>query len=302
MHRSGTSLCANMLHAHGVNMADDAGISPNNQRGHWERARVNDLNDEIFALFGRSWSSAAHVLALPPHWLDDPRVHRVRTSLIEYLSQCLASAPGMPWGLKDPRITRLLPLWRQVFAALDVRPRFVFCVRDPAQVARSLTARDRLALEQAEYRWLVYHTDAVVGIGTDEVRVIPYEDWFARPADNAERLAQAAGLPALAAAKCAAILDPSLRHDSAETASAKPSARRLHQLLARGANAGHFGLDIRNLCLCLAEFEQQVQPLLVESEILRVSVADQNRVIGDLNEAIRRMRQAAAKQTERLLI
>jgi hypothetical protein len=37
-----------------------------------------------------------------------------------------------------------------------------------------------------------------------------------------------------------------------------------------------------------------VQPLLVEREVLRASVADQNRVIGDLNGVIRDLRRAAA--------
>jgi hypothetical protein len=285
----------------GVDMADAANASPSNQRGHWERPRVNDLNDEVFAMFGRSWSSAAHVLSLPPHWLDDPRVHRVRAALIEYVSQCVAAAPGTHWGLKDPRITRLLPLWRQVFAAIDATPRFVFCVRDPAQVARSLNARDRLAREQAEYRWLVYHTDAVAGIGNDAVCVVPYEDWFTGNSDPASRLACWAGVPPLPAAGRAAILDPALRHDAAESSTAKPLARRLYLLLARSENAGHFGADLRNLCLCLGEFEQQVQPLLVETEILRVSVTDQNRVIGDLNEAIRRLRHAMPKAKEGLV-
>ena len=57
MHRSGTSLCANLLHAMGVDMAEEPGPSPNNRRGHWERPRINDLNDEVFALFGRAWSN-----------------------------------------------------------------------------------------------------------------------------------------------------------------------------------------------------------------------------------------------------
>jgi hypothetical protein len=34
-----------------------------------------------------------------------------------------------------------------------------------------------------------------------------------------------------------------------------------------------------------------VQPLLVATEVLRASVAEQNRVIGDLNALIRRLRQ-----------
>ncbi len=39
MHRSGTSLCANVLQVLGVDMAEGPGASPANQRGHWERAR-----------------------------------------------------------------------------------------------------------------------------------------------------------------------------------------------------------------------------------------------------------------------
>ncbi len=291
MHRSGTSLCANMLQALGLDMADDAGISPSNQRGHWERARINDLNDQVFTIFGRAWSSASHVLSLPVRWLEDPRVHAVRGTLVDFLAPRIAAASSSGgWGMKDPRVARLLPLWREVFAALGVTPRFVFCVRDPAQVARSLTLRDKLARDQAEYRWLVYNADAVSGLGNDPVCIIPYEHWFDHPAETAARLADWAGAPRLSAENLAAILDPTLRHDAADHGQARPLACRLHRLFLRGATGSHFESDLRNLCTCLGEFEQQVQPLLVETEILRVSVTDQNRVIGDLNEVITRLR------------
>jgi hypothetical protein len=87
MHRSGTSLCANMLQALGLDMADDAGISPSNERGHWERARINDLNDQVFTIFGRAWASASHVLSLPVRWLEDPRVHAVRATRGSFMPQ-----------------------------------------------------------------------------------------------------------------------------------------------------------------------------------------------------------------------
>ena len=298
MHRSGTSLCANILHALGVDMADEPGVSPNNQRGHWERPRINDLNDQVFTAFGRAWSHPSHSLALPPHWLVDPRTHAVRVALTEFLAPRLRAAsaqePDAPpaWGVKDPRIARLMPLWRQVCGDAGATPRFVFCVRDPAQVARSLSQRDKLARDQAEYRWLVYNADAVAGIAADPVCIIPYEHWFEHPAETAARLAQWAGRPPLAPAALAAIIDPALRHDAPDNGQPRPLARRLHRLFTRNATADHSDIDLRNLCTCLAEFEQQVQPLLVETEILRVSVADQHRVIGDLNAVIMRLRQA----------
>jgi hypothetical protein len=290
MHRSGTSLCANLLHAMGVNMAEHAAPSPHNQRGHWERAPVNDLNDRIFDTFGRAWDSAAHVLALPPHWLGDPRVQAVRAALVAYLRPL--KEWGSPWGLKDPRIARLLPLWRQVFADLEISPRYVFCIRDPAQVARSLTARDDLAREQAEYRWLVYNADAVTGLAAAPVCVIPYEHWFDHRLETASRLAAWAGRPPPTEATHA-LIDPTLRHDAPEPETARPLARRLHHLLQRNTSAGRLDADVQNLCTCLAEFEQQVQPLLVETEILRSSVTAQNRVIADLTHEIRQLRRAA---------
>lgn len=291
MHRSGTSLCANLLHAMGVNMADEAAPSPNNRRGHWERPRINDLNDQVFAQFGRSWSDSSHALALPPHWLDDPEVQRLHKALADWLAPQLAS--GFPWGFKDPRTARLLPLWRQVFADLDVVPRFVFCVRDPAQVARSLSERDRMESAQAEYRWLAYNAQAITDLGADQVCVIPYEDWFARPRETAARLARWVCAPPLPPEALDALIDPDLRHDSDAQLPARPLAARLHKLISRSAAGDGFSADLRGFCACLGEFEQQVQPLLVDVEVLRASVADQNRVIRDLHAALSRAREHA---------
>jgi hypothetical protein len=291
MHRSGTSLCANLLHAMGVNMADDPGASPNNRRGHWERPRINDLNDQVFASFGRAWSDASHALALPPHWLDDPRTRSIRAALANWLTTQLVQAG--PWGFKDPRTARLLPLWRQVLEDAGATARFIFCVRNPAQVARSLSARDQMAQAQAEYRWLVYNAQAVIDLGADPVCVIPYEHWFTQPAETTARLAGWVARPALPPDALATLIDPTLRHD-APAEPARPLAARLHRLILRAAASNTFDADLRGFCACLAEFEQQVQPLLVETEVLRASVADQNRVIRDLNAAIRQLRQVAA--------
>src|SRR5271156_678413 len=176
MHRSGTSLCANMLQMLGVDMAEASGAGPANERGHWERARINDLNDLVFTAFGRRWADASHVLALPEGWLDDARVQQVQAALVGYMAPRIGA--GQAFGFKDPRTARL-----------EAVPRYVFCVRDPGQVARSLSARDRMTRGQAEYRWLVYNADAVAGVAGAQVCVVPYEDWFLRPQVTARRLA-----------------------------------------------------------------------------------------------------------------
>jgi hypothetical protein len=189
-----------------------------------------------------------------------------------------------------------MPLWRDIFEAAHIAPRIIFCIRDPAQVARSITARDRMAREQAEYRWLLYNAEAVASIGADEICLVPYEQWFERPGETAQRIAAFLGVPPLPPQLVAAIVDPGLRHDDPSLPPARPLARRLHQLIVRGVvnenGRDMLDPDVRAFCTCIGEFEQQVQPLLVDREILRASVADQNRVIGDLNNLIRDLRRA----------
>ena len=296
MHRSGTSLCANLLHALGVDMADAPGASPNNSRGHWERPRINDLNDQVFSRFARGWPDPAHILALPEFWLDDPRVQTVKAELVGLITEAVGR--DRLYGFKDPRTARLLPLWREVFAAVGASPRFIYCIRDPAQVARSVSARDKMARDQAEYRWLLYNAEAVRGVGTSEICLVPYEAWFSRPHATAGRIAAFIGAPEPAEGLASGIVDPDLRHDDQAAAPARALARRLHHLILHGivqdGAQRMFDPDLRAFCACIGEFEQQVQPLLVEREVLRASVADQNRVIGDLNGAIRELRRRAA--------
>ena len=63
------------------------------------------------------------------------------------------------FGFKDPRTVRLMPVWHQIFNELKLAPKFVLCLRNPAQVARSLHARDGLDPANGEYRWLVHMID-----------------------------------------------------------------------------------------------------------------------------------------------
>jgi hypothetical protein len=294
MHRSGTSLCANILHMLGVDMADESGAGPANERGHWERTRINDLNDLVFAAFSRRWADLSHVLALPDGWLEDPRVRKVQAALVGWLAPRIGGRRA--FGFKDPRTARLMPMWRQVFADLGAAPRYVLCVRDPAQVARSLAARDRMARGQAEYRWLVYNADAVAGVAGAPVCVVPYEDWFSRPVETARRLAAFVGAAELDADHVRAVIDPDLRHDEEDAPPARAMARRLHRQILRAVTAERFDTDLPAFCTCVAEFEQLVQPLLVETEVLRVSVSDQHRVIGDLNALVRQLRVARMGQ------
>ncbi len=289
MHRSGTSLCANVLQRLGIDMASDPGASPSNARGHWERPQINDLNDRVFLRFGRGWDSATHHLGLPAGWLSDPAVCRVKADIVSFLQPRIAACTAI--GFKDPRTARLMPLWRAAFDALGVTPRFVFCIRDPAQVSRSLGARDLMEREQAEYRWALYNIEAIDGIGADPVCIVAYESWFTEPVATLERLAGFVGRNA-SLNILPEILDPELRHDG--VSEARAASRRLHEEVLRCLPLGRFDGALHTHVAAMRDFAQLVQPMLVAAEVLRVSVTDQARVIGDLQRLVSRMRAVAA--------
>ena len=293
MHRSGTSLCANMLAKLAVDMADAPGESPANRRGHWERPRINDLHDEVLALLGRAWGEDAHHLALPEGWEGDTRVCAVGMKLADWLRPRVA-ATGC-FGFKDPRTSRLLAMWPPILATLDAEPRYVLCIRDPAQVARSLVTRDRTAREAAEYRWLIYNAHAVHGVGEAPVCVLPYEDWFTDPITAARRLAafvsEAAGpseadLDALASST----VDLELRHDDEAPEPVKPAVALLHRMITEARGEARLPPGLRHCAAHLVAMEQSCLPMLREAVSAKVGLREQNRVIRDLNALIERLR------------
>jgi hypothetical protein len=285
MHRSGTSLCANILHEMGVDMADAQGASANNARGHWERPRINDLHDAVLALFGRPWNAPTHHLALPDQWWTDPRVEPIRVRLIAYLETRLE--PGHLTGFKDPRTSRLLAMWPPILDRLNADPIYIFCIRNPAQVARSITARDSLPADQAAYRWLVYNAQAVHGVATAPVCVIPYEAWFTTPEPTLARLAAFINAPPNP--NLAALIDTTLRHDALAPPDPVPQiATTLHQQIA--ATTTHFPPALQTLAETILACEAAMMPFLRDAALLPLSIAEQNRAIADLHALIDRLR------------
>ncbi|MEA2737036.1 MAG: hypothetical protein QOH05_343, partial [Acetobacteraceae bacterium] len=216
MHRSGTSLCAHILSMLGLDMAD--GVLPKSDapKGHWERLEIVNTHDRILQFLDRDYYSPLHAHAFPPGWWAEPPVRVARNELAAWLRQRIGDSPR--FGFKDPRTCRMMPMWKEIFSDVGLEPRYVFCVRDPRQVGRSIADRDHLAYDDSEYRWMVYNAHAVVTVGEAPVCVVPYEAWFADPAPILARMAALTHAPMhpddpeLKAA-VADVIDSNLRHD-----------------------------------------------------------------------------------------
>src|SRR5205809_929473 len=77
-----------------------------------------------------------------------------------------------------------MPGWHQLVSGLRWAPKLVLCLRNPAQAARSLQARDGLDPELGEYRWRVHTIDFCRYAGSREFCAVEYEKWFDEPRSN----------------------------------------------------------------------------------------------------------------------
>jgi hypothetical protein len=224
----------------GVDMADEIRPHESNAKGHWERWEIVAFHDRVLGLFNRGYSSPFHDFPLPAAWWADPRVHLIKSEIVAFLKTRMGEAV---FGFKDPRTVRLMPLWHRIFGELKLAPRIVLCLRNPAQVARSLKVRDGVDTDIAEYRWLVHMTDFFRYSSHFEVCTIEYEKWFSDPLVNFERLRtflemdwqqSEADLDLV----LSGIIDPTLKHDSSDYEDAgHPLVRSLYRI-AKDGDAG----------------------------------------------------------------
>jgi hypothetical protein len=196
MHRSGTSLLANLLAELGVDLGSELlAADYHNQAGYWEQAEINRLQDSLLQRLAGNWSGPAWMNPLPLAWerLAAAECRREMEQLKQVVQGEIARARGV-FGFKDPRTSRLLPVWRQIFSELNLEPRYLLAIREPSAVAASLARRDQISRVHAESLWLAYNLDALRDAGGQLLGVVDYHRWFTEPREQIRTLAQALNL------------------------------------------------------------------------------------------------------------
>jgi hypothetical protein len=152
MHRSGTSAMARCLALCGA--ALPAALMPaaeGNPTGHWEPERIADFNETLLRARGSRW--------------DEIFGPRVEPQLAEAVAPLMDRARALlrdDYGdaglivLKEPRMTRLMDLWRPAIAQEGFAAVYVVMVRSPQEVAQSLRVRNGLPTSQGLLLWTSY--------------------------------------------------------------------------------------------------------------------------------------------------
>lgn len=160
MHRSGTSALTRALSLYGCALPAElmGGSESNvlsNPIGHWESAPITHFNDQILDSVGSTWRD---VNPLPQPFF----VEGMRCDLIKQASSLLEQEFGAAslFVLKDPRISRLMPLWLRALECFKSAAVASFIYRSPREVAGSLLARNEMDGSFAELLWIRYVLDA----------------------------------------------------------------------------------------------------------------------------------------------
>ncbi|HEX5053509.1 MAG TPA: hypothetical protein VFZ65_17150 [Planctomycetota bacterium] len=160
MHRSGTSLACQLLHALGLPFEQSRDLYATdrwNEAGYYELKSVMDANSRIITGLPRNRSRWLAVLSkvvyvtMPGNARIEARARKVRPAIAALAGQYHDRA------LKDPRFCLTLRFWDQC-APIE---RVVVCLREPTAVVASLSRRNRLPAHLG-FRFWQYHMQALL--------------------------------------------------------------------------------------------------------------------------------------------
>jgi hypothetical protein len=213
MHRSGTSAITRGLVALGVNLGANL-MDPSddeNPSGFWEDLDIYRLNVEMLASLGSDWH---HVAPLTADIRDTLCARGFQLRAVDVLRQKFRDVPT--FGFKDPRMSLLLPFWKDVFSRCDARVSYVLAVRNPISVAKSLARRNQFDSEKSAILWLSHCVAMLEGTADADSRVVvDYDVLMDSPEAEMRRIAASIALSGDSTAiaeYCGQFLDPNLRH------------------------------------------------------------------------------------------
>lgn len=257
MHRSGTSSVAGALSMLGAAPPRTL-MSPaqDNPRGFWESVVLADFNDRLLAAGGSRW--------------DDPRPFDLAAvSGVDGFAQEAAHLLRAEFDdrslivMKDPRVCRLFPFWGEVLEATGHDVAVVSPLRDPAEVAASLTRRNGFPPRQGLGLWLRHVLDAEAASRGRPRVFLPWSDFLADWRGAADTLRTRLALPLDAPPRDQPhavddFLSRDLRHQAACAPGDDPLAIRAWQALTHLARHGEEPAIHGELDAVRAEFDRRI--------------------------------------------
>ncbi len=191
MHRSGTSAITRGLRVLGVELGNS--FIPNyndNIKGFWEDEDFQAINVEMLHSLGHDW----HTLSI---FSDSDLINKLaifRIKALDLLKQKMDGVAGI-YGVKDPRFSRLMPFWKDIFNTAGVETAYVIPLRNPISVALSLQKRNGFDFEKSFFLWQQYMVLSATAItpGSPAI-VVDFDSMLSQPDVQLRRVSNALNL------------------------------------------------------------------------------------------------------------
>lgn len=269
MHRSGTSATTGAMQCVGVQLGKKlyAGHSDINAKGYFEHSDIADANDAALLSIGSSWDD---ILPKEDGWWKKQELQPFAVKMKQYIRRDFAQSPL--WALKDPRVSRMLPWWLEIFREEGIFPHFVFVVRSPDEVYRSLEKRDSFSREKSFMLWLLHYLEAERESRGHPRAFVLFDQFLENPAGELLKIERQLGVsfpvPVADVKECLdSFLSKDLRNHkgSDRKESATPTERLARELEARLRKASQDAqIATDDLWQQLDEIQGGFSPLLVE--------------------------------------
>jgi hypothetical protein len=213
MHRSGTSVVARGLQVLGVCLGENLmAVQPDNPKGFWEDLDINAFNIEMLNALEGEWHD------LRPITERDVETLKAGGFLERGVGLLKDKISGVDaFGIKDPRMARLFPFWKEVLRKSGCDVYYILTLRHPVSVAWSLARRDGFEPAKSYLLWFVHVLTSIAGTQGEKRILVDYDILMSAPRAELERIAGFLDLP-LDAEEFeryrADFLDESLNHGS----------------------------------------------------------------------------------------
>lgn len=154
MHRTGTSTISGILNILGVDLGNKLLLpSRDNPKGYFEHSDIVSLNKAF--LNSHNLDDDGLLGELPTDWLYDNRTEDFKNKIRDLILRDFSASEI--FGLKDPRISILLPAYLEVFKELGIELRVIIANRNIQDVINSLHKRGVVSLFDSVIAYKYYY-------------------------------------------------------------------------------------------------------------------------------------------------
>ena len=184
--RSGTSAITRGLKVLGVNLGTS--LEPadfGNEKGYFEDSDINSLNYGFLKLlFERpDYAILVDLKKIPQDVVDTFKISAkvfIEKRLDEYDI----------FGFKDPFLSKILPIWKDIFAEIGANTSYVIPCRNPLSVAKSINKRANIDYIIAYYIWFSGMLSTIIYLAGEKVVFVDYDDMIANPEKQLQRISE----------------------------------------------------------------------------------------------------------------